>query len=423
MPKLKQEHLVIFWLVLYLFSMVYSKFLLSISMFGIGFSALFPLNESTGRPKWRGLSIKDWSQFLQKKGFAILGLMVVAYLLSGINSSDLSEWWWRVRTKSPFFLIPFAFSIYRPWSVKVYRYVLISFMALMTLSSAYILFQFFTHQEQMVLLLKVGKHIPTPCNHIRYSLMLALAGAVSAYLLLFQKWSVPRWISSTSLIVVTVALHVLSVRSGLICFYLAMFWLAFYKILTGQRKQWAFALFFIVALTPVTAYYTMPSFKQKVDYVKYDFEQFQKNGGQNYSDAERIMSYRAGWYLFKSHPILGVGMGDLLNGMKTYYQENYNREKAKFPHNQYLFVLAGCGILGFLIFFTGFFAPLLMAKSSLRGLQIGCYIILAASFMVENTLETAVGTAISIFFVVIFIKEHYDANHNEVLSHEVHKTA
>ena len=408
MPRIKQLHLVYFWLALFLFSMVYSKFLLSVSMFGLGFSAVFIISEATGKLQFRSGFFKNFRTFLDHPTFWSLGLLVMVYLLSGFYSDDLSEWWWRVRTKSPFLLIPLTFFIYEKWPKALYERVMMFFVIVMSLSALWVSGYYLSHQEEVVELLRVGKTMPTPCHHIRFSIMLSIAAIIAVYHLLFDPGQRPRWLYPICVVLLVIGLHVLSVRSGLITLYLGLFSLAMIKLFQNGRSIISILILLMILAVPFIAYRMLPSFKQKIDYVRWDLQQFQKTEGDNYSDSERILSLRAGWEIWRSNPLFGVGIGDLRSSMKTYYLENYEKEEAKFPHNQFLFVLAGCGLIGAILFFGGFFWPLIAVRTRYKALLFAIYVILTASFMVENTIETAVGTATTLFWIVFFIKEGHD---------------
>jgi len=124
----------------------------------------------------------------------------------------------------------------------------------------------------------------------------------------------------------------------------------------------------------------------------WDLTQYNRGKGKNYSDSERLMSYDLALELIKESPITGQGIGDLKSAMKKKNIENYGeKEKYIFPHNQYLYVLAGLGILGFIFFFGGLLGPVLFYKPDPYIWLV--YLSLLAAFMVENTIERAVSTA------------------------------
>lgn len=407
MVKLHAQRLVLFFILLFLTSMVYSRFLLSVSMMGLGALALFERGSGKiGFHLKRDLRERLRS-FVYSPVFWALWLTVVAYLLSGINSTDLGEWFWRVRTKSPFVFLPLTFFLLPVWPRQWYGWIMTFFVGLMSFSLILVLGNYFLNQAEMIELLRVGKTIPTPGNHIRYSLMLSIAAVIAFYHLL-RPDVVSKAFMLPAFLLILVGLHVLAVRTGLILSYVGVLLLIF--SLLGRNRQWWKMSFLMLALgaIPLVAVKVLPSFKQKLDYVKYDFKQFQKGEGLSYSDSERVYSILTGWQLFKEKPIAGVGIGDLRKEMQMAYRASQKVSRKKFPHNQYVFVLAGCGIIGGLIFFIGFFYPLFFAVPIHRSLFIVIYILLAASMVVENTIETQVGTAITIFWICFFIKSHHD---------------
>jgi O-antigen ligase len=301
-----------------------------------------------------------------------------------------------------------TFFILEKWERSFYDKIFIFFTGVMTFSSILVLQQYFAHQEEMVELLKVGKAIPTPCHHIRYSIMLSFAAITAFYLLLTSAKREIQLAMAALFTILLIALHVLAVRTGLISFYLGFLTLLIWQLFHIGRSWWILGLFVGFLASPFIAYKTSDSFKQKMDYVKYDYEQLVKGNWDSHSDSERIISLKAGWQLFKNNKILGVGIGDLKYEMDKIYQNEYNRSKAKFPHNQFLFVLAGCGLIGGLIFFTGFLLPIILGRPETWILFLGFYLIILFSFLVENTIESAVGTAIPVFWISIFLKQWKD---------------
>lgn len=407
MVKVRSQQLILFFILLFLTSMVYSRFLLSVSMMGLGAMVLFEAGPGKLGFRFKNDLKMKFRLFLQTPVFWALCLTVVAYLLSGLNSSDLGEWFWRVRTKSPFVFLPLTFFLLPVWPKQWYSWIMSFFVALMSFSLVLVLGYYFTHQAEMLELLRVGKTIPTPGDHIRYSLMVSIAAVIAFYHLL-KPDDLPRKLMIPAFLLLMFGLHILAVRTGLILTYIGV--LLLIVLVLGQKRQWWRMLGFVLAFVaiPFVAVKVLPSFKQKLDYVKYDFEQFQKGDGLTYSDSERVYSILAGWQLFIKNPIAGVGIGDLRSEMQATYQASQKVSRKKFPHNQYVFVLAGCGIIGGLIFFVGFFYPLAFSNPPARSLFIVIYLLLAASMLVENTIETQVGTAITIFWICFFVKSHHE---------------
>ncbi len=71
------------------------------------------------------------------------------------------------------------------------------------------------------------------------------------------------------------------------------------------------------------------------------------------------------------------------------------------PHNQFVFVAAGTGIAGLLIFCLGIFLPLFNRKNLGNILFICFYIIVLSSFFTEATVEEQMGTAFYLLFLLL----------------------
>lgn len=393
---------------LFLFSVPYSKFLLSVSMIGMVFIGLFDVTTKPTGIKFRPSLREKLRNYIHSPYFWILGFVLVAYIPSGLWSSDLGEWWWRLRTKSPFLFLPLAMYLAPKLERHEFGWIWKYLVILCTLSLAAVLSQYLIDPEGIVELLYYGKPIPTPCHHIRYSLFVAFGGVVAVDQMLSSKgrWA---WILGICAVLLAIGIHILAVRSGILVYYICLWvW-----ILLRLRGAWKWILATVslgaFALLPFLAYQLSPTFKQKMDYVKYDWEQFRKGDGANYSDSDRWHSIVAGYELFKENPILGVGIGDLKMANRQKMEElGLAVTRNKFPHNQWLFVMAGSGLLGLIIFAGGIFGPLFFASPTAHPLMYSFYVLVFLSFMAEHTVETAVGTALTVGMICLLVKEWRD---------------
>jgi len=82
-----------------------------------------------------------------------------------------------------------------------------------------------------------------------------------------------------------------------------------------------------------------------------------------------------------------------------------------YRNNQFVFVLAGSGILGVVLFLGALLIPLFYRQSYRNDFYLGFYILFLVSFMVEHTLETALGVGIFSSFLLLcllyFSNEYY----------------
>jgi O-antigen ligase len=119
------------------------------------------------------------------------------------------------------------------------------------------------------------------------------------------------------------------------------------------------------------------------------------------SDSERITTLRVGWNIFQSAPLLGVGAGNLDQAVAFQYRSHFPQAaRVMMPHNQFLYVAAGSGLVGLLLFCIAIFLPLFYQKHYEDYWYLGVYVVILASLLVEATLENAMGVALVTYFLL-----------------------
>lgn len=256
-----------------------------------------------------------------------------------------------------------------------------------------------------------SKVMPTEPDHIRFSLLVTLA--IAAGLLLLARKAVRQswrpWLIG-AVVGLIFFLHLLAVRSGEMTFYmlgcLAILWLVL------RKRQWqrAAVLGGVLVLLPLFSYVAFPTFRNKVHNTQEDVskvEQRNSDEGKNFSIAARVYSYRAAYEVWKDNKFTGVGKPDLENQMAKRYARLYPEMGSEFyilPHNQYLYNLAAYGALGLLVFCIGLFYPAWWARHKHAPLLLAQYVSIALSFLVEYTLETQIGLAFAVFFLLLALQ-------------------
>ena len=377
------------FLFLMVFSIFYSLFLLSVS--SICFSAIALYKYFVEKPKI------DWKDF---SPFAALILLFLLTFISGINSEDLGHWLRHLRLKAPFVFIPIAFYLQRELISKEFYKISLSFFLLAIVSSFQIVYQIFD-VDSIVLLIKKGQTFDTPVDHIKYSIYLAFSIIIGLVYFVEKRHSSPKWIKAVLLIgsiYLFIILHLLAVRSGLAVFYVTMFFILLRYAIQFRSKA-MYAALALLLLAPFAAYKTIPTLNKKVEYMIYDYKMFQKGEGTNLSDSGRMYSYQVGWDIVKSSPILGTGIGDLKTVCKEKYKSLFGKDLSMYPHNQYLFILAGCGIVGLLLFLFGMCYPIFYFRKKQDSEFFAIWLIFIVSFLVENSLERSY----SISFFLLFL--------------------
>ncbi len=355
---------------------------------------------------WLVLQV-SFQRLYQQKVLLVFTLLLLAPALSVFWSEDARYWLRLVQTRLPFLVLPWAFANHPPFSDKQLKSVLYLFVWFMTAVCIAVGINFLLHYDAIVEGLGRGNPVPVPRSHVRFSLILATSILSGAWLWQQKFWLKTAWerhFLGGAVVFLFVFIHILSVRSGLFSLYAAMFFAAIWYIWKSRRWMTGLAVLGLMAGGLWTAVATIPSLKMRVAYMKWDWGRFQhEDDGHLYSDAGRWISLRSGWELWRENPVLGVGAGDLLtetNRMTAQLYPSY-AEDPKLPHNQFLFIMASTGILGILLSLIAFFYSWYHERNNF--LYLGLQMMALASFLIECTLENAIGVAWFLFYSLWFM--------------------
>jgi len=396
---------------LVLLGMIYSPFLQSAGLILLVALAIFDWRPERDFPIAWNPGIKPAVRDFRSRPDYWAPALYFLLVFMGLYALEAPEYWLaRLRIKAPFLFLPFVFFLLPPFSKRLYGMLWYFLLVLLSLTSLGVLLNYLLHAEAIQKLMEQGQPIPMPCNHIRYSLLQALGVAGGLYLLekgfrLRYHWERPLLIGLIAWLVL--AQHLIAVRSGLVVLYAVLGFAALRYL--WKTRRWAIGAAFLalLALGPVLAYRAVPSFRTRIDYARYDLERYSEDGQvRNLSDAARWVSWELGWDLFRESPVLGVGAGNLRKRMEEAYTQRYlGSYNHLMPHNQFLFVAAGSGLVGLALFLGAFFIPLLYGKHYRDFLFTALHINVFLSCIVEATLENAMGVAFFIFFWGIILKQ------------------
>jgi O-antigen ligase len=392
--------LFLFVVIVMIASLFISRAALSVSSVAIIVFCLFNLKE------------KILKQLLIATGLTILPVVV-----SGLWSDNKGEWWRAVEVKIP--LITVALGIASTTiSLKVWRIVVLILLAFVTLGTLWSTYQLVANYNSVLANYLKAKVIPTPLDddHIRFSWLVVLACLLS-----IKSLADTRSKSIRAVIIITVSwlviyLHILAAKTGLICLYLSAFVLIVNFIVA--RKKWIVggaALTTIIAL-PIVAVFTIPTLRNRVQYVVYDFNNYSKgNFIPGLSDGARVLSLKAGWFITRHHPLVGVGFGDMKAAVRNWHQtyQPTSFEYDRFlPLNEWLFYGTGSGVLGLICFTVGIVMLIRMIwKAGIVEKTI--VVVLLIPLITDDTLESQFGVVIFIF-VLMWLVLHQKLNQQAV---------
>jgi len=411
--KIDHQILGIFSVMLLMTGLLFSRALMSIGMMGLLLNAL--VHHELG---------KNLRRFWKNKALVAVSSIFLLYLLSAPVSENTVWLVDRLRMKLPLLLMPFAVVAIPRMAKKVYFPLLYGFFYLIFILCLVSLVQYFLDFETITQQYKAGRIMPTPVQHIRFSLMIAWCVAIGWHLFMEKyRWRFswePHLMLGVSIFLV-VFLHILAVRSGLLALYLVLIYF-FIRYMVKKRKYRLGALLFVgLMASSVLAFQFIPTLKSKINYTLYSVQLFLRNDNiRELSDSRRLGSIQAGLEMGKTHLWTGVGIGDIRDDTNDYLREHYPAlvDLELMPHNQYIFVFAATGLLGLLWFTAATTWPVFYQNAHHNRLIVAFHIIIFSSFMVEHTIETQLGTAFYILFLTLGIRHVEEETNDQITNNK-----
>ena len=344
--------------------------------------------------------MEQFKRFYKDKAAFFLSLIFVVQVLSFFWTDNTEQFVEHLRIKAPLFFGLYALTVIGPFDKKWLRIGLALFILAAFITGTATMVDYFMHKQQYDLEIEVSKPLPIffDINHIYFSLLLAFSVFGSFWM--FRKrehFFVPaeRYLWLALSIAQFAYLHVLTARTGLLGFYAAAFVLFIFYIF--QRKKYLIGALILAGFVaaPFLGYKYVPSLQYRVDNTIWDLERYFAGGDPNYlSLGMRFESWKAAWGLFKSNPVGGVAMADLNEEMWDQYirdgsllcDNNYI-----LPHNEFIQIAAGLGLLGLLSFGLGWFYPLFQGIKRQGWLFWAFWIVFGFGMLGESVAERQIG--------------------------------
>lgn len=398
------------WLVALCCTFIFIGFTCSRAMVSMGMMGLVAIAVFSNHPK------PLFGNYFKRSELWVLSFFFWIVFVSGLYSEDKNDWLNWVRIKLPYLFLPLAFAGIKKLSNRTFVAVLYAFIGTFFVSTTVILFHYYQDYRHITESFLRGSALAIPFSHIRYSLMLAFSFFGCLYLLrqrLYLFSNAEKYLQIFCAAFVFVALHILSVRSGLLALYLGLLFMVLQFLFAEKKWLWGTLLMASIVLLPYLAYRFIPSLHNKISYMRYDLGEYKKGEINNKSDAMRLVSMKVGINIWKEHLLLGAGAGDLKLECVKFYARDYpsiSPENRRLPHNQFVWMLATTGIVGLLIFLFAFFYPFVASGLYKQWIAVVFYLSLFSSFFTEHSLEEQMGTGFYlIFFLLLMNRFQYDA--------------
>lgn len=403
-PKLNFLHqpnnriVFLFLIATYFIGLYYSKVVLSVFPYLI-------LLYGLAMPKVKSRLIS----FGSNKGFISISLILLIYLISGINSTDILQWIQRVNTNLLYLIIPLGIYLNKEIIHEIIDEVLVLFVLANLVISTYLFGDYMMHQEIINTSYLSGKTLSTPIIHVRYSYFVAMSILFSSYLYLTDyqyKRFLNKYVFAVIGLLLLVFIHVLAVRTGIISIYITVMVMALYYILKHRKYTIGVTAIVLIIVIAGLSYTYLPSIKNKINYISWDITStIDHTATHHTSDRIRINSIINGIKIFREHPFFGVGIGDLEAEMNTKYNANYPDLPLNLrfnPINQFVFILAAMGGMGFLLFFGLLITPLFLSGPK-HLLLLPFYILSFSTFIGETTIELFIGKSAFLFILAVLL--------------------
>lgn len=350
-----------------------------------------------------------WQIFKSTPALYLTVVYFLLYLLSGIYSENTTWLWNRLQLKLPFLVLPFG--VLPLLNIKE-RYIfqfLAVFQIFMAAICISILIWYGLHFEAMNLGYKQGKVLPTPIEHIRFSLLAVLAIVSGIYLYVENyrmQFDWERKLYAVLSIFLFVFIHILAVRSGIVALYVTMVTIIIIYFVTAKKYLLGLGALVTILAIATLSINNIPSLKSKWQYSLWSIKEIRdSNDIARLSDSYRVASIKAGLATGMQSPIIGVGVGDVRDETATYISENYPElaHVTYTPQNQYVVTFAALGLIGVLFFLGMTLTPFFIAGCLKNLYATGFHLIAITSFLVEQTLESQVGIAFYLLFGMVSI--------------------
>lgn len=353
--------------------------------------------------------------FFKRKHLLFLSGYFFLLLLSFFWTENTSYFAGRIQVALPFLFLPFAFNALSRWKDTWYDALIVMFTLLNLGAILWSVNQYWQHKEAYDVGYGFSQMIPTLFghDHIRFSMSVVMSLALGIELLSRHKSLVFRVCLILFGVIDIVYIHLLAAKTGLIALYFTLFVIIVRLLLSSKNKSWGLGILVAVCVLPVVMFFTLPSFKNKIGYVRYSIEQiFNDQKQANVSDEGRLISYEYALESIKQHPWHGVGLGDVFDEMTLKYKRDFTQEvKVILPHNQFLMTGMAVGIGGILYLILMMWMQFKVVKRD-DFLYHGFLFILVFAMIVEPLFETQYGTCIFLFFLLLLMKrsQFYIAN-------------
>jgi len=247
-------------------------------------------------------AFKEKFKRLQKSPLFLVLIAPYVFLVLGVLwSNDYNYAAHDLRIKLPLLLLPLFFASAKPIQKREWKILLLVYLGslfILSLFSYYKLIEYFGDE------IVDKRQLSIRISHIRYGLNLALASLLSLYFFkLYGKKG--HWPMGLLSVWFFVSLFSFQLYTGLSCFFIALFFIAIYKILESKNRKLQLGIFtgigFITFLLAFQIHEVKNDFQKKVNlaYNQEETQGKQTEAGEKYWHNKALRQKENGVYVWR----------------------------------------------------------------------------------------------------------------------------
>ena len=339
-----------------------------------------------------------------------IALILLPVIISGFWSDDTATWRNTFSVKIPLVTVMLGLSATmltkKRWLQLAWVYI-----SIISIGCLWSLQQYISDPRSIQAAYLQAKVLPTLADndYVRFSWMIVTAIFLGIKCISIQGNKKVNGLLACMLAFLVAYLHLLAAKTGLLCLYAGSFIYLLHMIIIQKKWRAGLGILTMILAIATLAYITLPTLRNRVQYVVYDFSTYSKGHfTPGYNDGARWLSIRAGYGITAQHPLNGVGFGDIRSAVDQWHQANQPDSFAYerfLPANEWLVYGSGSGWPGLLCFTAGLLL-LLYATTSKSIASILLSVIAFIPFITDDSLEGQYGVVI-LAFIVFFGQRNF----------------
>lgn len=189
--------------------------------------------------------------------------------------------------------------------------------------------------------------------------------------------------------------------------FIAILIIGIVLIYRKQVVSWKASLFILVLLFSIGFSVSKSEIKDRFAHIhSFTIPSFDAPDAEFNELTLRLVIFKCATYIIKENPVFGTGVGDVMADLESVYRKvdfKFGYNNAYDPHNQYLRICLGTGVVGLALFLTSLITVLVIALRSGDWLVVSFMIVFCTSFLFESILERHNGIIAYAFFSSVLI--------------------